>query len=302
MAKALISGLINCETTLKIDKFPIDYFPVTYPFFGINSSVSGVGFNVAKALKKLGDDVSLLSFAGTKNCEYIVKRTLESCGIDHSAVRFTLDSTPQSIIIYDPSGKRQIHVDLKDIQQQEYPLDEFRRYAKDSDLIVLCNINFSRPLLYEAKKMNKLIATDVHAISNVHDEYNADFMRYSDVLFFSDEHIGYDVMNFTNQVMEAYSNEIIVVGLGEKGSLLCVKADNFMEIFPAAHAPEIKNTIGAGDALFSAFVHFYIKNKNPYEALKLAQVFAARKISCAGGADGYIGESELLASQSFSNF
>jgi ribokinase len=41
----LVSGLINIETTLKVDSFPIEYSPVRYPFFGVNSAVSGVGYN-----------------------------------------------------------------------------------------------------------------------------------------------------------------------------------------------------------------------------------------------------------------
>lgn len=57
LARILVSGLINIETTLRIEGFPIPYFPVRYPFFGINSSVSGVGYNVAAALTTLGDEV-----------------------------------------------------------------------------------------------------------------------------------------------------------------------------------------------------------------------------------------------------
>ena len=55
MNNILVSGLINIETTLKIDAFPIPYQPVRYPFFGINSTVSGVGFNVSKALTTLDE-------------------------------------------------------------------------------------------------------------------------------------------------------------------------------------------------------------------------------------------------------
>jgi hypothetical protein len=49
MKNILISGLFNMETTLQIKGFPIDYFPIDYPFFGINTSVSGVSANIAKA-------------------------------------------------------------------------------------------------------------------------------------------------------------------------------------------------------------------------------------------------------------
>ena len=42
MKKILVSGLINTETTVKIKEFPIEYFPIDYPFFGVNTRVSGV--------------------------------------------------------------------------------------------------------------------------------------------------------------------------------------------------------------------------------------------------------------------
>ena len=51
MRPILVSGLINIETTLQVEAFPIPYFPVRYPFHGIRSTVSGVGHNVAKALR-----------------------------------------------------------------------------------------------------------------------------------------------------------------------------------------------------------------------------------------------------------
>lgn len=47
-------GLINLETTLETEGFLIGYEPVRFPFFGINSSASGVGYSVAKALASQG--------------------------------------------------------------------------------------------------------------------------------------------------------------------------------------------------------------------------------------------------------
>ena len=49
-----ICGLINMETTVRVEGFPLRYFPVTYPFNGIGSTVSGVGYNIAAALRALG--------------------------------------------------------------------------------------------------------------------------------------------------------------------------------------------------------------------------------------------------------
>ena len=64
MSKILVSGLINIETTVLVEGFPIEYSPVRYPFFGVNTDVSGVGYNVAKALTVLGSSVSFVSLTG----------------------------------------------------------------------------------------------------------------------------------------------------------------------------------------------------------------------------------------------
>ena len=50
--RILVSGLLNVETTVPVRGFPINYYPIDYPFFGINSNVSGVGFNLSKAFKR----------------------------------------------------------------------------------------------------------------------------------------------------------------------------------------------------------------------------------------------------------
>lgn len=47
-----VAGLINLETTLRIDGFPIEYSPVRYPFGDVRSTVAGVGLNVAAALNR----------------------------------------------------------------------------------------------------------------------------------------------------------------------------------------------------------------------------------------------------------
>ena len=293
MKNILVSGLINIETTLKIDSFPVPYFPVRYPFFGINSTVSGVGYNVAKALTVLGNNVNFLSITGKDLAGNMVREILKSNNIYDNYIIQSIENTAQSVILFDRDGKRQINVDLKDIQEQIYPEELFLEAIRNCSLSVICNINFSRPFLRKAKEMNKLIATDVHAISNIYDNYNKDFMKYADILFMSNESLPCHPVEWIKDLLNIYGTEIIVVGLGREGALLSVKRDNFIERIPAVYTREIVNTIGAGDALFSSFVHFYDKTENPYEAIKKAVVFASYKIGCHGAADGFLDDHSL---------
>ncbi len=121
VAPILVSGLINIETRIGIDGFLLAYSPVNYPFFGVNSSVSGVGYNVAKALTVLGNPVRFCSLIGRDLAGGQVRVALAADGIDDRYVRDELDATAQSVILYDPDGRRQIHTDLKDIQDHLYP-------------------------------------------------------------------------------------------------------------------------------------------------------------------------------------
>jgi acarbose 7IV-phosphotransferase len=293
MSRIFVSGLINLEVTLRVDGFPIAYAPVRYPFHGVRSSVSGVGFNVAKALATLGDDVHFASMVGADFAGDFAKAALKQAGISPQYVVAILEQTPHSVILFDKEGRRQINVDLKDIQERAYPDDLFERGSDGCSLLALCNINFSRSLLPKAKASGRLIATDVHAISSLDDDYNRDFMVAANILFMSDDLLPDPPEEWARKVVSRFGNEIVVIGLGGAGALLSVKRDHFLERVPAHPAPKTTNTIGAGDALFSAFVHFYASSRDPYAAIQKATIFAAHKIAETGAADGFLTEDEV---------
>lgn len=296
MSRILVSGLINLETTLRIDGFPLPYYPVTYPFGGIHSTVSGVGLNVAAALRKLGNAVTLFSMIGQDASGQLALDALKAADISTGHVLPMLDQTPQSVILYDRDGKRQIHVDLKDIQERDYLWNQTAESELSGcDLAVLCNINFSRPLLEKARGMGKWIATDVHALGNLYDDYNRDFMSVSQILFMSHENLPDPPEVFARRVMERYGNEIVVIGMGADGAVLAIKGENTVRHFPVVYTRPVINTIGAGDALFSGFVHAYAIGRDPVQALRQGMVFASYKIGTTGAAEGFLTADELAA-------
>ena len=189
MNKILVSGLINLETTLRIDNFPLDYFPVRYLFFGVRTTVSGVGYNVARALTILGNTVNLMSLIGQDPASQLVRYAIKEDNLAGTYILPQLNQTPQSVILYDQDGRRQIIVDLKDIQEQAYPVGLFESALLGCSLAVLCNINFSRPFLRRSKQKGIWVATDVHATDNLADAYNQEFMEAADILFVSDERL-----------------------------------------------------------------------------------------------------------------
>ena len=291
--KILVSGLLNMETTAAVRGFPVQYYPIDYPFFGVQTAVAGVGFNLAKALRTLGDDVVLCSMIGPDFSGAYIRRELEQLDISLENVKDNLSQTPASVVLYDPEGKRQIYCDLKDIQEQAY---EFSGDLLDGvDLVAACNINFNRPLLHLAKQQGKTIATDVHVLSDIRDDYNREFMELTDILFLSDENIGENWQNFLWELAHAYQSRIIVLGRGAKGAAMYLRDQDRILELPACWAGTVVNTVGAGDALFSAFVHCYAKGYAPERALQLAQCFAAHKITVNGASNGFLSESDLEA-------
>ena len=286
--RILVSGLLNTETTTAVRGFPVNYYPIDYAFFGIDTAVSGVAFNIAKALHTLGNEVRLTSMVGNDFPASYIRNELEELGIGADLLRPSLKQTPSSVVLYDPEGKRQIYCDLKDIQETQYPFEA--SMLDGVDLVAACNINFNRPLLHLAKEAGKIIATDVHVLSDIYDEYNREFMEHADILFLSDENIGDDYQAVLWELAHTYGCRIIVLGRGAKGAAIYLReTDQIMEM-PAVNAGKVVNTVGAGDALFSAFLHFYAKGYDAMEALYRAQIFAAHKITISGAAKGFVSE------------
>ena len=289
--KILVSGLINTETSVRVRQFPVEYYPIDYPFFGVNTAVSGVAWNIARALTTLGDAVTFLSMTGRDFPAEYIRHELTAAGIDTGGLRPVLSQTPSSVVLYDGQGRRQIYCDLKDIQEAEYGFSPDQ--LADADLVAACNINFNRPLLRQAKAAGKTIATDVHVLRDVCDDYNRDFLEAADILFLSDEGLGEDWRGFLWALARTYGPEVIVLGRVSKGAGLYLRDEDRILELPAVRVGEIVNTVGAGDALFSAFLHYYAQGQHPVEALVRAQLFASAKIGTSGASLGFIPESQI---------
>jgi ribokinase len=293
MSRVFVAGLINIETTVAVDGFPLVYFPCRYPFFGLQTTVSGVGYNVAKALTALGNQVEFASLIGKDDNGKVARASLARDGTADDLILDTLQETAQSVILYDPQGRCQIHVDLKDIQEQVYPLAAARAAIQGSDLAVICNVNFARPLLAVAREAGKPIATDVHDLADLDDDYNRDYIQAAEILFLSDESLPEPPENLLPRLMDQTSAEIVVIGLGAEGAVMAVRSDAYIGWMPAVQIRPVVNTIGAGDALFSAFLDHYSRTKDPYASIEAATVFASYKIGEKGAAQGFLTGPEL---------
>lgn len=293
MANILVSGLINIETTVQVDEFPVEYSPVEYPFFSIHATVSGVGFNITKALTRLGHRLSFLSILGQDLAVASVRNEMSAHYIDDKYVLELAAQTARSVIIFDKEGRQKILVDLKDYQNKTYPYDIAEKVMMHSDMAVLCNINFTRPMLALAKQIGKPIATDVHAISDIDDDYNREYMEMADILFMSHELLPVPPQEFAKEVIARYQPEILVIGKGREGALLAVREDQGCKEYETIETRPVVSTSGAGDALFSCFIHNYIHTKDPYSSMQKAMVFASYKVGVRSASEGFLSSQRL---------
>lgn len=293
MANILISGLCNVETSVRVRQFPIPYYPIDYPFFGVNSAVSGVAFNIAKAMDTLGDTVRLYSMIGQDFQGDYIRNALTELKIDVSGLIPCLKETATSVVLYDEGGRRQVYCDLKDVQERKIAVPVSA--VEKADVVVACNTNFNRPLLHLAKELGKCVATDVHVLSDIYDEYNREFLECADIVFLSDEAIGEDYRPFLTALTEAYPMKILVLGRGSRGAAMYLREEHRLVEMSACAATCVVNTVGAGDALFSGFLHYLTRGCSPEESLRWAQMFAARKIAFSGASNGFATEEEVQA-------
>ena len=287
----VVAGVTNVETSVSVDGFPLEYVPARYPRRGINTRVAGVGYNVAAGLRALGVPVSFATYVGDDSAGAVARARLEHLDLS-GATSLKAPSTAQSVVLVDPSGRRSVHTDSKDLPDAVYPQEVFEKAMAGADLAVLTNIGFSRPLLGVARGKGVPIACDIHAIADLEDAYNQDFMAAATVLFCSHERLPTLPEVWARQVLARYDSELVVIGLGDQGCLVAERRGALTRV-PAAAVGSVVNTAGGGDALCAAFLDGWRRGQDPVHAARRAMIFAAAKIAAAPGTDGFLNRAEL---------
>ena len=289
--KFFVAGLVNTETTVQVQSFPLEYAPVHYPFFGIQSAASGVGLNVAAALSTLGATVSLCAFIGQDNAGSIVKARLEALDLElHLEV---IREHPQSVALIDVNGQRSIHTDLKDVQDRLFSPQMLEVALSGADAAIIGNLNFARPALALARAAGIPIYSDLHAIRDLDNPYDTQFLELADVLCFSGEHLPAEPLDLALEAFHRFAQlQIIVVGVGARGAWLFERG-LAAHLEPGVPNHAIRSTIGAGDALCSSFAYFHRQSGDARFAIARAVRFASHKLGSVGGASGFLTAAQL---------
>ena len=289
----VVAGATNVEISLPVEGFPVDYTPVRYPR-GIGVRVAGVGYGVAAALGALGSGVRFATLVAPDPLGAAVAAALTERGLTGPGVLPTAE-TPQSVVLHDPTGRRLVSTDLKDLPEATYPPETFAALLDGADLAVVTNIGFARPLLRVAADAGVPVAADVQAIDSLDDPYNQAWMAAAAVLFCSHERLPCPAEEWVRWVWDRYGTALVVVGCGAAGAVLGVRADQAVRRVPALAPRGVRNTVGAGDALAAAFLHVWSRTGDPHLAVERAVLFAGYRVGAATGEDGWLTDTDLAA-------
>jgi ribokinase len=201
--------------------------------------------------------------------------------------------TPTEVVLYDKDRKQQIFEDIKDLRENVYDMNMVAPIADSCDMMVLANANFCRPFAKAAVEYNKPIAVNIRSYHPEKEKYNTDFLEPAKVLYFSDDTLTEDPYDFIQRISDTYGTEIIILGQGSEGLILFDKNKDLRVHYKTVKTNEVVNTIGAGNALFACFLHYYMENGDSVNAIKNALLFASYKIGYMGTSNGFMTTDQL---------
>lgn len=293
MGKFLVAGVVQRETIVKVDNIPIGYMGITERPNTIFTSTGGDAYNESLALKWLGNSVDLMSMVGEGESMDLVNPPGCEVELVTDYVLPRLADTPIAVLFYDENRKQQIFEDIKNLGDVPYDLALFRERAKRAEMLVVSDANFCRPLIGIGKELRKPIAVNIREYTEEKAYFNEDFLKGGDILYISDDRLVGDPYEFVKLLAAKYRPQIIILGQGAAGLILYDKNKNIIAHYNTVKTHKTVNTVGAGNALFSCFLHFYNKTKDSVFAVKNAMLFASYKIGFMGTSSVFMTEEEI---------
>lgn len=294
MNRFLLAGITQIETIVKVDKVPVVFQPLTNKPNTIFTDVGGDAYNESLALKWLGDDVMFLTFFGKNQDISMMNPPHHEISVPTNYVQRTKGDTPFAVVLVDENRQEQIFEDIKDIRDSVYDRETIEKLVPQCDFAVLANANFCRPILEEAVRNHKRIAVNIRNFSERTEVYSADFLKAANVLYFSDDDLGdADPFEFVKGIGEKYGTDVIILGQGSKGLILYDKKLRLNAHYNTVSINEVVNAVGAGNALYSCFLHYYAEDGDSVNAIKMALLFASYKIGYMGTSMGFMTTEQL---------
>ncbi|GAA1257001.1 hypothetical protein GCM10009677_04110 [Sphaerisporangium rubeum] len=272
----VVAGAVSFYMSLGVEEFPLPYTPTALPRW-FATGVAGAGGHIARVLRTLGDDVRLCSVIGRDLLGTGMRAELGRLGLDGPGI-VESERSSAGVVLVGPDGPRMGFPYLEPVNGVDYPPTAFEALARDAGLLVLTNAKFVRPLVPHAARLGIPIAVDTHLIADLDDPYNQPWLEAATIVFCSHERLPCSAEAWSAALLRRYPRCAVVgVGLGARGVLVALRDGRLVRV--EAVAPRgVVNTCGAGDALFSTFLHFVCRYGDPVRAARHAVTHAGWKI------------------------
>ena len=198
----------------------------------------------------------LLGYVGDDYGGRFIREEFARDGIDTTAFFIDSSGTSRSINLMYPDGRRKNFYDGKGHMQLRPDMETCRAVLAESRLAHFHIPNWARYLLPVAKDLGVTISCDLQDVVSVDDGYRQDFIEHADILFFSATNYA-DPTPLISGFLEARPNQIVIVGMGERGCGLGTQ-DGIQFLEAVAMETPVIDTNGAGDGLAVGFLSSYV--------------------------------------------
>lgn len=268
----VIIGNVGIDTNIYTDGDEID-FEVESCFTENIDYVGNAGGYSARGFAQLGYRTAFVGYIGDDHNGKYILQEFGKDGINTDAVFIDPAGTGRSINFMYPDGRRKNFYDGKGHMHLQPNLEECKAILKNSKLAHFSIPNWARYLLPIANDLGMVISCDIQDVVDLNDNYRKDFIKYSNVIFFSSVNHP-DPRTIMGSVLAEFPDKILVSGMGSGGCALGTK--NGIEYFgPVDLNDAIIDTNGAGDGLAVGFLSsYYLEKMSLSDSIQRGQIVA----------------------------
>ena len=292
-----VIGSLNYDILIKQQRLPTE--GETYTADSVSYEGGGKGANQAVQSSKLGAPTYLIGKVGMDNFGDILIDKLEGFGVQTSLINRSNKSTGLGLVhVLNDGAVYATIVPGANFDIMQSDIDKIDDIILKSEIIMLqmeIPVPIVEYIIYKAKENNIytiLNAAPAKKISSAAIKHvNCFVVNETEASYYSSAHI-YNIetaKEYSHKLSEM-TEGIVIITLGEKGSLLCDKSGN--TLIDPVKVENVVETTGAGDSYIGAFAYCKYIGLNDIDACKFATKASAFTVTKIGAQNSmpYINE------------
>lgn len=267
--KVFIAGGVSYNQVIHLDNFP-NPIPQTIHECNYYEAIGSTGSGKALNMSKLGFNVVLHALIGD---DELGKKAIGDLEQQNLSFFYDIDpiGTERHLNIMNSNGER-ISIFINPASDNPgIDYGQFEQHMLNADYVVINLSNYTKKMLFQAKKLNKPIWTDLHDYDGV-SSWHQPYVDFADYVFLSDDNLP-DYRCFMKKMIQQ-GKKLVVVTHGHKGSTTLNEQGEWFKT-PAISKFNLIDSNGAGDAYFSGFLYGHAKGLPIADCMKYGSIAGA---------------------------